>query len=55
MGLEGDAKFTLRELFKKVAPKVPDKEYFEQIKKFKDEQLADMEKDAQDASIPVRW
>ncbi|MFZ3166936.1 MAG: thiamine pyrophosphate-dependent enzyme [Candidatus Methanoperedens sp.] len=52
-GLEGDAKLTLRELFKKVAPKIPDKEYFEQIKKFKDEQLADMEKDAQDASRPV--
>jgi len=53
VGLEGDAKLTLRELSKKVAPKVPDKEYFEQIKKFKDEHLADMEKDAKDASIPV--
>lgn len=33
VGMEGDAKHTLRELFKKVARKVPDKEYFEQIKK----------------------
>ncbi len=53
VGMEGDARLALRELVKKVARKFPDKEYFEQIKKFKDEHLADVEKDAQDSSIPV--
>ena len=53
VGLEGDAKLALKELVKKVGRKIPDKEYFEQIKKLKDEQMADMEKDAQNTSIPV--
>ena len=53
VGMEGDVKLALRELEKKVTRKVPDKEYFAQIKKFKEEELGDMEKDARDTSRPV--
>lgn len=52
-GLEGDVKLTLRELEKKLIRKAPDIEYFEEIRKLKNEQLDDMEKDARDTSIPV--
>jgi len=53
VGMEGDAKLALLELEKKVSRKIPDKEYFEHIGKLKEEQLADIKKDAQDTSIPV--
>ena len=51
--MEGDAKLALLELEKKVSRKIPDKEYFEHIGKLKEEQLADIKKDAMDTSIPV--
>jgi len=53
VGLEGDAKLALGELEKKVSRKIPDKEYFEHIGKLKEEQLADIKKDAMDTSMPV--
>ena len=53
VGMEGDAKLALLELEKKVSRKIPDKEYFEHIGKLKEEQLADIKKDAMDTSIPV--
>lgn len=52
-GMEGDVKFTLRELEKKLIRKTPDKEYFEEIRTLKNEQLDDIEKDARDTSIPI--
>lgn len=52
-GMEGDARLALRELVRKVARKFPDKGYFEQMKKFKDEHLQDIEKDRQDTSTPI--
>ncbi len=53
VGLGGDAKLALRELVKKVARKIPDKDYFELIRNLKEEHMAEIEKDAHDTSIPI--
>ena len=53
VGMEGDAKLALGELEKKVSRKIPNEEYFEHIEKLKEEQLADIKKDAMDTSMPV--
>ncbi|PWB55204.1 MAG: pyruvate dehydrogenase [Candidatus Methanoperedenaceae archaeon] len=53
VGMEGDAKLSLRELGKKVSRKAPDKDYFELLQKLKGEHLADIKKDAADITMPV--
>ncbi|MDW7728189.1 MAG: thiamine pyrophosphate-binding protein [Candidatus Methanoperedens sp.] len=52
-GMVGDARLALRELIKKVARKIPDKDYFDRINKLKDEHKAEIGKDAGDMSGPI--
>lgn len=52
-GMVGDAGLALGELIRKVARKLPDKQYFEQINRLREEHRADIEKDAKDTSIPI--
>ena len=52
-GMVGDAKLAIGELIKKVAQKIPDKDYFDQITKLRDEHNADTEKDANNLAVPI--
>ncbi|MFX0097132.1 MAG: thiamine pyrophosphate-binding protein [Candidatus Hodarchaeota archaeon] len=53
MGLTGDAAVILRKLIEKVARKSPDKSYFEEIRKLKEEHLRDLKEDSENLSVPI--
>jgi len=53
VGLTGDAKAVLKKLIKKVSAKKPDKSYFDEIKKIKEEHLEEIREDSENMSVPI--
>ncbi|MCP8304718.1 MAG: rubredoxin [archaeon] len=53
VGLTGDAKAVLKKLMEKVSEKKPDKKYFDEIKKIKEEYLEEIREDSRNISVPI--